>query len=846
MDLLLLISQLVIIIVILAYVAKTANLLQRLEQEQKATRTENHRLKIVVEELIRKINPNQKAPADHQETALRTKHKTTCEAIKPGHAEDSDLITKKAECAPSPPPLPKPALISNSPATTISDSQQQNIITTKPDQNRPHLNTAQNMLNRMLWWILTGEEERPKKQSMEYAIASTWLTRAGIILIVTFMALFLKWSIDRNLIGPQARIIMSAIFGIGLIIAGTRLIGKKYHLLAQGFLGGGILILYFSGYAAGPMYSIVSLPVAFGLLIAVTTATWLIAIRTDSMLVAILGIAGGFATPLMLNTTPEANLPILYGYMLMLNIGILAVAHSRSWPLLNYLGFILTYTIFIYSQIMGYDQNKFPLTISFISAVFIIHSIIVYLYNLRRRQPSNAIEIIHLMANAWIFAGLAYLLINDACGGSYPAIISIGLAIFYGLHVVVFIHRKLNDRNLLAALIALTGAFAAWTMPLLFEKESLTIAFALLAAAFLWISRRIGSSLLHNISHLVYAIVFFRLADSLTTGFGPTAADNAEAYWQAMFSRLWTFGITIGSMALAFRLERQPAHQNPSIATAADSRQYLPQKAGGQIFYWLTAACLFLYLHREINQLFTLWESFRLPALTILWGVTGLYFLFMADRRNSNPNTMLMVMSTLALAAVIKLLTIDLASWNFCNTWYYNTTYSTISVTARLLDFGSVMLFFALAAYRLSSLAEHRRLRNIFGYTATMLLSLYTTLELKTMLHWFAPGFQAGGISILWALYAIAFTSIGIWRNIRPLRYTGLMLFAIVAGKIFLIDLRHMPMIFRIIAFFAVGIILLLGAFAYIFANKKFKLEAAIKAKTDSDQPHTTKPTNKP
>jgi len=41
---------------------------------------------------------------------------------------------------------------------------------------------------------------------MEYAVATTWLIRAGIIAIVTCIGYFLKWSIDRNLLGPEARV----------------------------------------------------------------------------------------------------------------------------------------------------------------------------------------------------------------------------------------------------------------------------------------------------------------------------------------------------------------------------------------------------------------------------------------------------------------------------------------------------------------------------------------------------------------------------------------------------------------------------------------------------------------
>jgi len=61
----------------------------------------------------------------------------------------------------------------------------------------------------------------------------------------------------------------------------------------------------------------------------------------------------------------------------------------------------------------------------------------------------------------------------------------------------------------------------------------------------------------------------------------------------------------------------------------------------------------------------------------------------------------------------------------------------------------------------------------------------------------------------------------GIKKNITPIRFIGLILFVIVAGKVFLLDLADMDIIYRVIAFMVLGITLLLGAFAYIRGIKR-------------------------
>ena len=78
---------------------------------------------------------------------------------------------------------------------------------------------------------------------------------------------------------------------------------------------------------------------------------------------------------------------------------------------------------------------------------------------------------------------------------------------------------------------------------------------------------------------------------------------------------------------------------------------------------------------------------------------------------------------------------------------------------------------------------------------------------------------------MLWALFAVGFLAGGIWKDIKPLRFAGLGLFVVVVGKVFLVDLAGMPTLYRVVAFMAVGMFLLAGAYAYIRASKGFNRE---------------------
>ena len=229
-----------------------------------------------------------------------------------------------------------------------------------PRKSSPVVENAREVLKKIWNWVLVGD--RPEGVTFEFALASRWLLIAGIVAIVACVAYFLKWSIERELIGPQARVAISILVGAGMLVGGLRLLGRKYHLMGQGLMGGGVVTLYFSMYAAGPLYSVLPTPAVFALMILVTVTAGLLAVRTDSMLFAIIGILGGFITPVLLRT-PELNLPVLYGYTLLLSIGILGMAYYKQWRLLNYIGFVCTYVLVLGSMSAYFSATRLTLDI---------------------------------------------------------------------------------------------------------------------------------------------------------------------------------------------------------------------------------------------------------------------------------------------------------------------------------------------------------------------------------------------------------------------------------------------------------------------------------------------------
>jgi uncharacterized membrane protein len=148
---------------------------------------------------------------------------------------------------------------------------------------------------------------------------------AGIFLV--------RYSIEIGLITPPVRMLMAASFGLLLLAAGEVAHRRPSALpdprIAQALAGAGILILYATPYGAHILYGLIGLTAAFGMMTAVTLVALLLALRHGAA-AAVMGLAGGFATPLLLGEGSESSVPLLT-YLALLNVGLFLLAGRRGW-----------------------------------------------------------------------------------------------------------------------------------------------------------------------------------------------------------------------------------------------------------------------------------------------------------------------------------------------------------------------------------------------------------------------------------------------------------------------------------------------------------------------------------
>jgi uncharacterized membrane protein len=332
-------------------------------------------------------------------------------------------------------------------------------------------------------------KQKPSSGSFsEEKLAGTWFNRLGILAIMLAVGFFLKWSFDNHLIGELGRVVIGILIGLGFLGAGEVFQRRKFAVYGQGFTGGGIAILYFSVFSAFTFYNLISQPVAFGLMVLITLAASLLAIRYDSLAIGILGIVGGFATPFLLNDG-NSNRTILLTYVAILNIGVIGVAFYKKWVIFNYLTFFFTYLTFTISHLF-FRSEQFP-TLSFVylSLFFLAYLGVSLGRNVRLREKATWPDFALILANAGVYFMLSHELVENYWKG-YMGYWAVLLGVVYLLLGNWIYKYHKSDRNLGLAFLGIAGGFITLALPLQLSTYWLSVAWALEALIIIALSFR--------------------------------------------------------------------------------------------------------------------------------------------------------------------------------------------------------------------------------------------------------------------------------------------------------------------------------------------------------------------
>jgi uncharacterized membrane protein len=173
----------------------------------------------------------------------------------------------------------------------------------------------------------------------------TWFPRLGALAVLIGAGFGFKYAIDQGWIGPGLRVVLGIVAGLALV-AGSEVTRKRgWHPYAQAVAGCGVALVYLSVWAAFHLYGLVSGPVAFVGLVATTGSAVALALRLDSLPLALIGIAASFLNPIVVGSIGIGGTTVLV-YVVALDLGVLTLAAARRWAALDALAFFGSWTLY--------------------------------------------------------------------------------------------------------------------------------------------------------------------------------------------------------------------------------------------------------------------------------------------------------------------------------------------------------------------------------------------------------------------------------------------------------------------------------------------------------------------
>ena len=232
-------------------------------------------------------------------------------------------------------------------ALTNIENELKNISFTKPEtlqveQTPSQITTTQK--------IQAKPQKEPivKGDFFEKFFGEKLLLTVGILAVLFAAGFFLKYSFEKNLFSPLVKVALTSAFGVVFILLGSFL-KEKQKTFGLVLTAGGIAVLFFANFAATALYYLYGLLVSLFINLLLIAFSVYLAVNNQSQWIAVIGIGGGFLTPLFLKT--QTLYPAAYfTYLAILSGGSFIITLKKKWS------FIL-FTAFVFSSIWFTDWN---------------------------------------------------------------------------------------------------------------------------------------------------------------------------------------------------------------------------------------------------------------------------------------------------------------------------------------------------------------------------------------------------------------------------------------------------------------------------------------------------------
>lgn len=615
------------------------------------------------------------------------------------------------------------------------------------------------------------EQKYHKKDDFELqnAFLGNIFNKIGAIAIIVALIIFIKLVSPFFVITPLIKTILGFLSGF-VMIGGALHMHKSQNLkrYSEVLLGTGFATLFITTFCAYSLFHLCSTGVVLAIGALLLILTFILAQRMQTASMLVIGLIGGYLTPCFSGSDYEVSM----WYLIFLNaVSLIFTLKNTRYKWINLVNLLITMFAFIPYVI---DPVKFIFPVV-LWGIYILYDIL--------RDKSSKSDYVLSVFN-YIVLTLFSMILFRSSHAFFGYMLAVAAMIYYGLGFYSYVTKNELYKTYVYYILLnlwLEIVFLLNGVESVISLSLVGLALALFSAKF---NRKyLNAGMYWYLSMAFIGALFARV--------------NGDFVMFTQYIPVWNF------RTLVFMF--------PVVCIFVSSILFKKTNKNTSDLLLLSSLSLgYLYVVGEINSLLTRYsavvggDNFN---KAMLYSIIGFSYVLQTKKLYRSTNNLLFnIMSWIILPISLLIL------------FVWSIDYHTQAIYLPVLN-----LRFASYAFAIASGVFMARWMKVefFKYLAVILGFVLVYCESAGLTYMYSGINYI--ISLSWVLYSGAITIMGILLNKRYLINSGIALVILSIFRIFIFDLAKVEALYKLIAFLALGVILMLVSYIYNFHKNSSK-----------------------
>ncbi|MCU0451479.1 MAG: DUF2339 domain-containing protein [Bernardetiaceae bacterium] len=355
------------------------------------------------------------------------------------------------------------------------------------------------------FWVKTARQRalealRNRRKDLESYVFENILQILGIVVLSIGLVWLVRLGITTDTLPEPGRVLVG-ILAAGLMAWGAKANFFKNETISILFATAALGLLYYTAHLSYGDYRLHdSRPLALFFFVLIVAGALGLTLVYNRIYFALLALLGVYLAPYLLRTD-RPDYALLFGYLLVMDTGMLAVAYLKQWPNLAWYVLLATTGFFGYWLLANTGQlgseRYFVIGFLFATLFFLLFFLWSVVQGLRPQigpegeaQPRPlSYSMFYLNLLTYALAGFR-LLKSSYLHHDYLGLFLLGISGLHAMYAAIFFQQSVRDDRLLRHLVRLAawGLLIGAPLQIGWQPVWLTLFFAVASVGFLWLA----------------------------------------------------------------------------------------------------------------------------------------------------------------------------------------------------------------------------------------------------------------------------------------------------------------------------------------------------------------------